>query len=84
MIKIIRFIYLCPRGNAATKPSSSQDPAKHAEDAMVLCQLMQSQSLPESSWVLLRTDANVCCTRGHRPALRGFDGEMSEGLVDSF
>ena len=35
MIKIVRFIYLYLRGNAATKPSSSQDPAKQAEDAVV-------------------------------------------------
>ena len=36
MIKIVRFIYLYLRGKAATKPSSSQDPAKQAEDAVVL------------------------------------------------
>lgn len=35
MIKIVRFIYLYLRGNAATKPSSSQDPTKQAEDAVV-------------------------------------------------
>ena len=45
MIKIIRFSYLCLRRNATTKPSSSQDPAKHAEIAMVSSQLMQGQVL---------------------------------------